>query len=69
MHDTLFQNEDPDDLNITLANQITNIMFTGFTILRQRANGHTGNAEAKATAKKTFAITSLGKAYSSKWMT
>lgn len=66
LHDDKFKTEDADYANITLANQITNIMFTGFTILRQRANGHKGNAELKAVAKKTFAITSLGKAYSLK---
>ncbi|CAG9825721.1 unnamed protein product [Phaedon cochleariae] len=49
--------------NITLGNQIANIIFTCFNIKRLKENGTTGNAEKKASEKKNFTITSLGQTY------
>jgi len=46
--------------NINISIQLTNIIFSMFTISRQKANGISGASERKAKAKKSFSITSRG---------
>lgn len=53
--------------NITLGNQICNIMFTIFTICRQEATGFTGNIGRKAGASKDFTVTSKDTKYTIKF--
>ncbi|KAL1492976.1 hypothetical protein ABEB36_011129 [Hypothenemus hampei] len=49
--------------NITIANQISDIIFLVFSILRGRANGSDENTERRATNKNKCFIRSMGKTY------
>lgn len=60
IHKHMTKEIDADFANINIANQITNIIFSAFIILRQRVSGSTGNTERKAKDKKTYTVTTMG---------